>query len=113
MRCGCVVLNELDQVLLVHDNKGWGIPKGKQKSKERLVDTAIREVKEETGIDCEVIRFMLPLLKPKGDQVLVWMGFATGGTLKPQKSEVDDVEWFDMEKAKEIIVEWQRDALVI
>ena len=111
MRCGCVVLNDLDQILLVRDDKGWGLPKGKKKSGEGLVDAALREVKEETGIDCEIIRFVIQLTHPKGDPVFFWLGFASGGALKPQYSEVDDVRWFDMDEARDVIIEWQRDAL--
>lgn len=42
------------QILLVkqfNNREGWGIPKGHLNKKETYVDCAIRETKEETGID--------------------------------------------------------------
>ena len=51
-----VVVNDEDAVLVIHrtDNDNWAFPGGAMDLGESLVTTAVREVKEETGIDCEV-----------------------------------------------------------
>lgn len=52
--CGCIIIED-EKVLLVKQTKGhWGFPKGHVEADETEVETAIREVKEETNIDVEV-----------------------------------------------------------
>jgi 8-oxo-dGTP pyrophosphatase MutT (NUDIX family) len=59
--CGCCVIRWVDakpQVLLVRpfaDRDAWGIPKGHVNEGELLVDCALRETREEAGIDATVI----------------------------------------------------------
>lgn len=48
-----IILNDLDQVLLVKHSYGplnWELPGGGAEAKESIVDTALREVREETGL---------------------------------------------------------------
>jgi len=48
---GGVVVNERNQVLMIHRRGHWDLPKGKLEAGEKKKDAAIREVIEETGID--------------------------------------------------------------
>ena len=45
-------------LLLRKYNGDWVLPKGRVESKEALVDAAKREVKEETGVKTEVIKYL-------------------------------------------------------
>ena len=47
---GGVVVNELDEVLLIHRRGKWDLPKGKVEPGESRQDAALREVVEECGI---------------------------------------------------------------
>lgn len=47
---GGVVLNEKEEVLLIHRRGSWDLPKGKIDDGETVEDAAVREVEEETGI---------------------------------------------------------------
>jgi 8-oxo-dGTP pyrophosphatase MutT (NUDIX family) len=55
---GGLVLNEKNEILLIERNEKWDLPKGKADANETAEQTAIREVKEETGI------LHLEILKP-------------------------------------------------
>lgn len=48
---GGIVTNCNAEYLLIYRNGVWDLPKGKQEDGEKITDTAIREVKEECGIE--------------------------------------------------------------
>ncbi|SDT63390.1 NUDIX hydrolase [Jiangella sp. DSM 45060] len=52
-----VVINEHGEILLIRrtDNGNWSLPGGAMDIGERIDQTAVREVREETGIICEVL----------------------------------------------------------
>jgi ADP-ribose pyrophosphatase YjhB (NUDIX family) len=51
-----VVVNDQDEILLIRrsDNDNWAVPGGAIDLGESMTQAAVRETKEETGIDCEV-----------------------------------------------------------
>lgn len=53
-----IVLNEHKEILLIKGPiRGWEMPGGIVEEGESLTDAAIRETKEESGIDIEVVKF--------------------------------------------------------
>jgi len=107
--CGCIVLNEKNEVLLIHSNKGhWGFPKGHMEEGETEVQTAIREVKEETSIDVEINERYRYTQKysPKEDvikEVVIFLARNIKGYQKAQLEEVSEVKWFEFQEAIKII----------
>jgi len=59
---GALVVNDKREVLLVHSNK-WGdkytVPGGHIELGERAEDAIVREVKEETGLDCTTLDLLV------------------------------------------------------
>ena len=117
--CGCVVLNEKNQVLLIHHNAGhWDFPKGHVEEGETEVQTAIREVKEETNIDVEVnekYRYTVEY-SPKEDvikEVVYFLAKNISNNELPQLEEVSEVNWFKYEDAiKKITYDNAREILI-
>lgn len=107
--CGCIVLNNKNQVLLIHHNKGhWDFPKGHVEEGETEVQTAIREVKEETGIDVEVNEKYRYTTKysPKEDvikEVVFFLATNISDNKKAQLEEVSEVRWVNYEEAFKMI----------
>lgn len=53
-----IVLNSKNELLLIKGpRRGWEMPGGQVEEGESLKEAAIRETKEESGIDIEVIKF--------------------------------------------------------
>jgi ADP-ribose pyrophosphatase YjhB (NUDIX family) len=51
-----IVVNDQGQILLIRrtDNDNWAVPGGGMDLGESIIDTAVRETREETGITCEI-----------------------------------------------------------
>ena len=107
--CGCIVINDKNEVLLIHHNAGhWDFPKGHVEEGETEVQTAIREVKEETNIDVKVNEKYRYTTKysPKEDvmkEVVYFLAKNTSDNKEAQLEEVSEVKWFKMEEALEKI----------
>lgn len=68
---------------------------------ESVEDCAVREVKEETGIDIEIIRKVdiLPYYnkkKERDEEIHIFLGKPTSNTIVVGEEEVADVRWFDL-----------------
>lgn len=106
--CGAIVVDD-GKVLLVKHNAGhWDFPKGHVEEGETEIETAIREVKEETNIDIKIEKEnkYISEYSPKENvmkTVIYFIGEKVGGEDKPQIEEVSDVEWIDVNKAVERI----------
>ncbi|WP_010094684.1 NUDIX hydrolase [Ornithinibacillus scapharcae] len=53
-----IVLNEKNEILLIKGpRRGWEMPGGQVEEGESMMEAAIRETKEESGIDIEITKF--------------------------------------------------------
>jgi 8-oxo-dGTP pyrophosphatase MutT (NUDIX family) len=61
------IRNNDGRILLIHkvDNDLWALPGGGHDAGERIVDTAVREVREETGLEVEIIRLVGTYTDPR------------------------------------------------
>ena len=106
--CGAVVFTKTDndiKYLLVQNLDGiFGFPKGHMEEGETEIETAIREVKEETNIDVEVnekYRYSTTY-SPKEDvikEVIYFLARNISDNKQAQLEEVSEVKWFGMEEA--------------
>lgn len=94
------------RILLIHkiDNDLWALPGGGHDAGERITDTAVREVREETGLDVEVIRLIGTYTDPNHVMAyddgevrqqfsLCFEGRWTGGQPREDGTETKAVRW--------------------
>ncbi len=86
----------------------WGLPKGTPNHKETIVETAIRETHEETGLDVSVEQTLGSInYKFRGNPgwtlydktVYFYLMVPIGGSISDHDDEFDQVEWFPIETA--------------
>jgi 8-oxo-dGTP diphosphatase len=98
------------RVLLVHrpSYDDWSFPKGKLERGESIEEAALREVREETGLDCRITRKLATLryryrrrnegrLRPKA--VHYFLMERVRGAVRVAGEEVDRAEWFEFDVA--------------
>ncbi|WP_100497757.1 NUDIX hydrolase [Geodermatophilus chilensis] len=91
------------ETALVHRPRydDWSLPKGKPDEGEHLLETAVREVVEETGLDVVVGRRSVrtEYEVPEGPKrVDYWLMRVVGGDFEPN-DEVDELRWLPVEEA--------------
>jgi 8-oxo-dGTP diphosphatase len=87
-------------------HRDWTFPKGKLEEGEDAREAALREVAEETGLECEVVarldevRYRDHEDRPK--VVEYWVMDATGGAFR-ENEEVDELRWLSPPDAADIL----------
>lgn len=107
--CGCVIIKN-NKVLLVFqkNNQFWGFPKGHVEVGENEIETALREVKEEVGLDVDIYTHkryeinyitsdeidkttVLYLATPKSEKIIM------------QESEIQNIKWCHFDEALNLL----------
>ncbi|MEX0668551.1 MAG: NUDIX domain-containing protein [Candidatus Saccharimonadales bacterium] len=103
------------EILMIQDIKGrWTIPKGHVEEGERIEETALREIEEETGL--KYLKILNKLGKidfryRKLDKLILMTthiflihAFKDSGNYRPEESEgIKDVKWFPANEALDLI----------
>ncbi len=109
--CGALVYRRQEdkgrlQILLIrHRADGhWSFPKGHVELGETEVQTALREVREETGLTIQLLKGFRHCVEyyPKPNirkQVIYFLGNTNDETITLQEEEVSEARWVDWEEA--------------
>ncbi|HZT97794.1 MAG TPA: NUDIX hydrolase [Chloroflexota bacterium] len=121
---GGVVVKQEDGahwVLLIkpHNRNRWQLPKGTIDPGESSEFTAVREVREEGGVDAVILQRLKPITffyQMKGKRYVKTVDFYLmdylGGSVLDHDHEVDDAQWFRADEALEILTfESEREAV--
>ena len=117
--CGAVVYNPKKHSFLIIKmlNGNWGFPKGHTEDQETDIQTAIREVMEETGINIEILDGFKKSIKyiPFPEvlkEVIFFIGITEEEKVTIDKDEIEDYMWCSYEEAlKMITYKPQRDVM--
>ena len=117
--CGAVVYNPKKHSFLIIKmlNGNWGFPKGHTEDQETDIQTAIREVTEETGINIEILDGFKKSIKyiPFPEvlkEVIFFIGITEEEKVTIDKDEIEDYMWCSYEEAlKMITYKPQRDVM--
>ncbi len=90
------------------DGHAWALPKGWVEKGEDLEQTAVREVREETGLDAKVLRKLGEItyeFYSKSDRsrvhktVHLFLLECRGGNIADHDDEVEEARWFPLDEA--------------
>jgi 8-oxo-dGTP diphosphatase len=105
---GGVIRRDDGTVAVVHRPRydDWSLPKGKLDPGEGWEDCALREVYEETGLRCELVRELSPTFytdrKGRAKAVRYWLMAPAGGVFEPN-DEVDQLRWISPAQAAALL----------
>ncbi|HEY7221683.1 MAG TPA: divalent cation tolerance protein CutA [Candidatus Binatia bacterium] len=98
------------EVALIHTRNRWGLPKGHVEERERVEQAALREVREETGLEGKLLRKLGDIgysYRDKAEhepvriykRVHFYLLRYLRGDVRDHDHEADDVRWFPIEQA--------------
>ena len=105
---GGIVFNDQGQVLVTQhsQNKHWSFPKGLIDPGQTSEQAAVREVKEEGGVEAEIVdkvgysKYVYTLNNEKIFKVVTYFLMKyISGNIKDHDWEVSDIGWFSPEEA--------------
>lgn len=110
--CGGIIFYKTrrnTKILLVKNNNGryWSFPKGHIEEGETEQETAVREIKEETGLDVTLIKGFREVSEycPFGKirkRVVFFLARAFTDNVVKQDEEIDSFIWVDLQQARKM-----------
>lgn len=98
------------EILLIKNKDRYGFPKGNIERTEKKEDAAVREVKEETGVDARIEDYLgnVEYWYRSGTDtihkfVYYYLMSYTGGYINPQKDEIESAEFFPLEEVHNLL----------
>lgn len=120
--CGAIVYRKshgnTEILLIKHINSGhWSFPKGHMEPGETEEQTALREIKEETGIDVlldTTFRETVSYFPRKDTQKLVvyFVGKARNYEFTPQEDEIAQIRWVEIGRAAALLT-YENDKTIV
>ncbi|MEF9984562.1 MAG: NUDIX domain-containing protein [Oscillospiraceae bacterium] len=111
--CGALVIrgkgSDTQLLILKHKYGGhWSFPKGHVENGETEIQTALREVNEETGLTLDLFSgfrqaveyFPSPNVKK---EVVYFLGYAKNDNIKKQEEEISEIKWVKLDEAHKIV----------
>lgn len=98
------------ELLMIEDRYGkWTLPKGKQEAGEEVEETALREIREETGLEGRIVRPLMTVNYQYDDpergtvdkDVHYFLVQCTARDAIPQLEEISRLEWLKPEEVRE------------
>lgn len=100
------------QIVLVHRRRPvlWALPKGTPDAGETLEETALREAREESGLEVEIqaplraIQYFFVRRQVRFHKTVhFFLMRPTGGRIEDHDAEFDEVRWVQLEEARELL----------
>jgi len=120
--CGAIIINNRNEVLLLKrssisrtEPSTWSRPGGQVEYGENAEEAVKREIKEELGIDIEVVRFLEMTQTIEDGKHWIALGFlarhvsGTPRNVEPDKH--DEVKWFPLSMLPENLNSYTRNAI--
>ena len=106
--CGTIIIENNKVLLIQQTDNAWGFPKGHVENNETEQETAIRETKEETNLDVEIISNKKYITNYKinneiDKEVIFFLAKKTSDKIKKQDEEIKNIKWVDLNQAFDII----------
>ena len=98
------------EILLIRVKNRWSFPKGNIEWGEPRDQAALREVKEETGVDAEIVEYLGEVdywysmeLSRIHKFVYYYLMKYVGGDIVPQKEEIDEAKFVPFEEVENML----------
>ncbi|MBP0966923.1 MAG: NUDIX domain-containing protein [Oscillospiraceae bacterium] len=120
--CGAIVYRRfhgnIEILLIKHVNSGhWSFPKGHVEGDETELETARREIKEETGLDVILDQTFRETVSysPRRDTqkiVVYFLALARNYDFVPQEEEIAEIRWVDIVRAARMLT-YENDKTIV
>jgi 8-oxo-dGTP pyrophosphatase MutT (NUDIX family) len=108
--CGAVIKKD-EKILMVFQNNGfWGFPKGHVEENETEIETARREILEETGVIARIneknrFEFSYDILDKNIHKIVVLFTaeVVDDSNFKKQDAEISELRWVDISEVEKML----------
>ena len=113
--CGCIIIKD-NKVLLVKGGSFWGFPKGHIEENETELQTALRETKEEVGLDVKIdedkryeVRYIVND-RNIDKTVILFLATPINTEVKKQDEEISETMWCEFNNVLNVLSfeEWRK-----